>query len=127
MAGKLFDLAKRDSKFFITKGGFQEDITLETPSGDKVVNITGFATKHHISFDTDGSPINAKNVHISISESDLTTLSYPIRNSREEVFLKGHKVFFKDSSGVVKKYIVNECFPDETLGLIVLILGDFRL
>lgn len=127
MAGKLFDLAKRDAKFFVTKGGFQEEIILETPVGDKSISITGFATKHHINFDTDGSPVNAKNVHITVSETDLVLSNYPTRNAKGEISLLNHRVIFKDSSGEDRRYKVNEQFPDETLGLIVLILGDFRL
>ncbi len=124
MAGNILQLAKKDAKKFITSGGFEENITLETPSSDLIVNITGFATKHHINFDSDGLPINSKNVHICISETDLVGLSYPVRNAKSEISLKGHFVTFKDSSGLDRNYKVNENYPDETLGLIVCILSD---
>lgn len=127
MSGSIFQLAKRDAKKFITSGGFEETITLITPSKDKTLTLTGFATKHHINFDSDGNQINSKNVHICISESDLVANSYPVRNAKNEISLLKHLVSFPDSSGVVKDYVVKENYPDETLGLIVLILGDFTI
>lgn len=127
MSGSLFQLAKRDSRKFVTKGGFEETITIVTPAKDKTLTLTGFATKHHINFDSDGNQINSKNVHICISESDLVANSYPVRNAKNEIFLLKHLVSFPDSSGVVKNYVVRENYPDETLGLIVLILGDYTL
>jgi hypothetical protein len=41
------------------------------------------------------------------------------------VALQGHKVAVADSTGVVKNYVVREQYPDETIGLIVLILGTY--
>jgi len=119
-------LARRDSKFFITKGGFEESITITTPSRDKAVSLTGFATKHFINFDSDGLPINSKNAHICINENDLVSLGYPVRNAKGEVNLLKHIIDYPDSTGVIKKYVVRENFPDETLGLIVCILNDYK-
>lgn len=125
MSGGLLNAAKKDAKLYVKEGGFQEDILLSTPSGSVTLATTGFATKHHISFDTDGTSINAKNAHICIDEEALQLAGYPVRVD-EEVNLLNHRVTFKDSSGVDKKYIVKENFPDETLGLIVCVLGDFE-
>lgn len=127
MSGNLFQLAKRDAKFFVSNGGFEESIELVTPSKDKSLQLTGFATKHHINFDSDGNPVNTKNVHICIDESVLVANGYPVRNAKGEIFLKNHQVSFPDSSGIVKTYVVRENFPDETLGLIVCVLGDLKL
>ena len=125
MAGGLLEAARLDAKKFVTEGGFQEDITLKTPDGASTIQLPGFATKHHINFDTDGTSVNAKNAHICIDENYLSDSNYPVRVN-EEVNLLNHRVSFKDSSGVVKNYIVKENFPDETLGLIVCVLGDFE-
>lgn len=127
MSGSIFELAKRDAKHFLQKGGFEENIVLTTPSGDKSLSLTGFATKHHINFDTDGLPVNGKNAHVTVDEKYLVDNGYPVRNAKSEITLLKHKVSVPDSSGLVKNYVVKENFPDETLGLIVLILGDFKL
>jgi len=125
MSGKILALAREDSRMYITKGGFESDITIKSADGSLTVSLTGFATKHHISFDTDGTLVNAKNAHICISETELGELGFPVRVN-EEIFLLDCVVTFEDSSSVIKTYIVRESYPDETLGLIVCILGDYN-
>jgi len=119
-------LARRDAKFFVMNGGFEESITITTPSADKTISLTGLATKHFINFDSDGLPINSKNVHICINENVLVAQGYPVRNAKTEIALLNHIITYPDSTGVVKKYIIRENFPDETLGLIVCILNDYK-
>ena len=126
MSGNLLNKARRDSKKYVTKGGFQEDILLETTNGLTTLETKGFVSKHWINFDTDGSSVNSKNAHICLDEDELILGSYPIRNSDNEVSLMNHRVTTKDSTGVEKKYVIKEWFPDETLGLIVCILGDYE-
>lgn len=122
----MLNRAKNDSKKYVTKGGFQDDIILKTADGLKTIETTGYSTKHWINFDSDGNAINSKNAHICLSESDLIELEYPVRNSKGEVFLKNHRVSVKDSSSELKEYVIKEWFPNETLGLIVCILGDYE-
>lgn len=125
MPGRLLDKARRDSKKYVTAGGFQEDITLVTPDGLITLQTTGFVSKHWINFDTDGNAINAKNAHICVDQTVLESASYPYLKDGE-AHLMNHRVTAKDSSGNDKKYVVNEHFADETLGLIVCILGDYE-
>ena len=124
MSGNLIALARKDARNIITKGGFEVDIQLQTPQGDLTIDVTGFGTKHFVNFDSDGLPINTKNVHICVSESDLIALTYPVRNAKEEVSLLNHKVVFKDSTGTDRSYKINENYPDEVLGLITCVLSD---
>lgn len=126
MSGRLLQAARRDAKRFVTNGGFQENITLTTKDKWTTIQILGEATKHHINIDSDGLPVNTKNVHIFISEDDLVAQNYPVRNKKNEVSLKGHLVSFPDSTGEVKNYVINETAPDESLGLIICILGDYK-
>jgi len=126
MSGSLLQSIRQDAKRYITSGGFEENINITTPDDAQSFNITGWATKHHLNFDTDGTQINSKNAHICIDEQKLVDVGYPVRTN-EEVNLLGHKVIVKDSSGIDKKYVIRENFPDETFGLIVCILGDFEL
>lgn len=126
MSGKILELARRDAKNYVKSGGFEETISLSNPDGSASISLTGFATKHHINFDSDGLPINSKNAHVTIDENYLLDNDYPVRNSKGEVSLMKHRISVPDSTGVVRNYVVKENFPDETLGLIVLILGDFK-
>lgn len=127
MAGSILAKARRDSKKYITKGGAEEDIILTSADGNTVLPTTGWTSKHWINFDSTGNAINSKNAHITLDEDLLVAGNYPVRNSDKEVNLKGHKVTVKDSSGESKNYVIIEWLPNETLGLIACILGDYEL
>lgn len=101
------------------------EISLTAPTSE-TCTIIGLHSKHHLATDTDGSKVNSKNASISISEQLLIDNEYPVRNNKGEVSLKKHKVLVKDSTGITKQYVINEWFPDETIGLIVCILEDFE-
>lgn len=126
MSGKTLNRARKDVLKYVTKGGFEEDIVLSTPDNSHSLQLKGLASKHWINYDADGGSINSKNAHICISEETLTNSGYPVRNAQNEVHLMRHKVDVKDSSGVVKNYVIKEWFPSETVGLIVCILGDYE-
>lgn len=123
----LIDTIKQDIQNITTDlSGFGIEINLTTPDDALSVDIVGLHTKHHLGIDTEGNQVNTKNTHIAISEQVLIDLGYPVRNANEEVFLRDHKVLAKDSTGVLKSYVIREWFPDETIGLIVCILGDYQ-
>lgn len=119
------DKIRQDARKYVMKGTASTDLTITTPNGSLTVETTGYVGKHWINFDSDGNAINSKSAHIGVSESALVELGYTVRNLNNEVMLYGHKVSAKDSTGVLKNYVVKEWFPDETLGLIVCILGDY--
>lgn len=129
MRNSLFNIIKRDAKRVINSGGYGIDIEIKTPDNSLTINITGWAVKHHYSFDTDGNQVSSKNARITVDEDVLKALNYPFRTSNRgipEVDLQRHKVSFVDSSGVLCNYVVSQSIPDENLGLIVLILGDYK-
>jgi len=98
---------------------FGVSIEMITPNGT-ATTINGIHTKHHLGIDTDGNMVNSKKASIAFSETFLNC-----RNSNEEVALTNYRVSVKDSTGIVKEYIVQQWFPDETIGLIVCILEDY--
>jgi hypothetical protein len=104
---------------------FGVNITMIAPMGE-VANIVGLHTKHHLGIDTEGNRVNSRNAHISVSEYELNRQYYPVRNSEGNVSLRHHKVIVKDSTGVEITYICDQWFPDETVGLIVIILGAWQ-
>jgi hypothetical protein len=103
---------------------FGVEMAFTAPTGE-TANVIGLHTKHHQSFDLEGRSVNSKNAHISVSEKLFTDAGYPVRNSSGEVHMKGHLVVCKDSTGSDKNYIVREWYQNETLGVIVMILGDY--
>jgi len=117
-----FELAKRDAKFVINNNSF--DIEMLTPDKSKTINITGWAVKHAISFDSDGNQVNTKISRITVDEDVLVANGITVRNARGEIALLNFKVKFKDSSGVLRSFNVREQLPDQNFGLIMLILED---
>lgn len=75
-----------------------------------------------------GVIVNSKNASIVFSEMVLLAANpdYPVRNAGKEISMVGHRISFPNSTGEVKNYIVQETPPDETVGLITLLLGDFE-
>ncbi len=121
----LVDQAKKDWQQITTDNvnGFGTPITLTAPD-TTTLDIVGLATKHHIGIDDDGNVVNTKNAHISFSEKQLIDGGYPTRDADGEVSLFGHKATWIDSTGTTITYVIREFFPDETIGVILCILGD---
>lgn len=128
MSGKLLEAARRDIAKITQSGGFEEDILISNPSNGFIIPIKGLHSKHWIGFDENGNQINSKNAHVSFMELSLTLNGVQTRNTKTgNVDLEGFRVSVKDSSGVLKNYIVIQSFPSETTGLIVCILGDYKV
>ena len=89
------------------------------------LDTTGLHTKHHLTFDSDSNMVNYKKAHISISEDEFIDASYPYRDANNEVSMEGHRCIVKDSTRQDVEYVIREWYPDETIGLIVMILGDY--
>lgn len=105
--------------------GFGVEIKLIAPTGEEA-DVAGLHTKHAQGFDPEtGRPVSSKNAHVSVTEIQLMEAYYPYRNQKGEVKMRDHKVEVKDSTGLTKQYKVNDAMPDETLGVIVMILGDY--
>lgn len=114
-------------KISTNKKEFAVDIELTDLEGNSY-HVVGLHTKHANSIDKDnGAIVKGKNATCSIHEREILRAapSYPIRDSRGEVAMIGHKIFVKDSTDEIKNYIVLQNWPDETIGLITFILGDY--
>lgn len=107
--------------------GFGISIVLTAPNGQMAI-IGGRHAKHHLGIDTEGNLISSKTAYISFSEPILLDINsnYPLRNNAGEVDLKGHKIDVKDSTGIIKNYVMQKWLPDETMGLITCIIEDFE-
>lgn len=103
------------------------EISLTTPDKANTVVINGLATRHHMSYDAStGMPANVRNVHISVAESVLIDAGYTTRNANGEVSLRKHIATLTDANGTERTYKVDEVMPDDTIGCLVLILGDYN-
>jgi len=128
MVGRLQQLSKRDAKRFVNSpNGMAIDIQVKTPDRSQTFEITGWAVKHSISFDSDGNQVNTKIARVLVDEDVLVAKGITVRNSKGEIDLVKYKFNFKDSSGVLKGYSAREVLPDENLGLIMVILWNADL
>lgn len=122
----LLDQIKKDVQTITGNAGdFAVSIQLTAPTLEEAT-VNGLHTKHHLGVDTEGNMVNSRNAHISIAEALLTAAKYPARNAQGEVSMHDHLVRVADSTGVTKSYKVKEAYPDETVGLIVMILTDYE-
>ena len=98
-----------------------DEATLTDPASN-IYTVGVIHTKHHLGLDPEiGVPINAKTSSIAFSESNL---SASVRNGESEVNLDGWQIDVADSTDVVKSYYPLEWFPDEMIGMIIVILSD---
>lgn len=103
---------------------FGVSMTFTAPDSS-TCTVVGFHTKHHMAYNDIGEQINHKKASVAISEIQFTENSYPCRNSDGEIYLENHLVSVVDSTGLSKNYVCEQWFPDEALGLLVIILGDY--
>lgn len=126
----LIERAKKDvQKITSSLDGWATLLTITNLENRSII-IPGLHTKHHITIDpSTGRQIGTKNAHCSFSEQlvmDGDLLGpFVIRDARNNVAMRGFRVSAADSTGAVCEYVVNEYYPDETVGLIVCILGEY--
>jgi len=108
-----------------TAGPF--DYTFDfTFNNSQMFTLQGLHTKHHIGINGEtGQRVNTKQASVTVNESFFNDVGYLVRVNGE-VSLRDHQVAVKDSTGNVCTYVVREWFPDESLGVIVCILGDLE-
>jgi len=124
----LEDRARLDMQQITGNGNdFGEPITFTAPApGSETATINGLNTKHHMGFNLDGEQVNTKTASVAVAEKFLTDAGYPTRDGNGEINMNGHLVDVADSTGNIKNYVINQNFPDENLGLLVFILGDYE-
>lgn len=121
--GRVLDRARLDAVRIVTNGGFETEITLTR----NLVSITtnGLAPSTHLTFDSDGLAVNSSKRRVCISETDLVSKGFAVRNAKNEVYLVGCLLSFTDISGISRTYVIGENWADNTLGVIVLILEKY--
>jgi hypothetical protein len=105
----------------ITQKDFAVDLIFNNLN-DVEVTVKGLMSKHNLIYDpTTGLPIKGKNIHCAVTTRVLDLVEYPYKNAGGEIAISGHHVTFEG-----KEYVINETLPNETTGLIVIILGEYE-
>ncbi len=106
--------------------GFTKLITIISP--DDLISISEYGMHARITekFNSLGEMVNTNKAHISISEPTWNAAGLVTRDADNACLLKDYKVDVLDSNGVLCHYIIREVNTDDTLSLIILILGDLE-
>jgi hypothetical protein len=124
----ILDFARKDWKIILgSKLDFSVDITITNPKTGETAQVVGLNTKHWFKVDYEtGMIVNTRNAHINISEAELVAAYFSTRNAAGEVNIKGCIIKVADSTGIEKEYIITQAHPDETVGVLVCLLGDYK-
>ena len=124
----ILDFARQDWKTILgSKMDFSVDITITNPKTGETAIVVGLNSKHWFKVDYDtGMIVNTRNAHINISEAELIAAYFPTRNAQGEVNIKGCIIKVADSTGIEKEYVITQAHPDETVGVLVCLLGDYK-
>jgi hypothetical protein len=122
----LIDEIKQDIQDITSNSNeFGVSITFTNPDNTQTITVIGTASNHFMQFDFDsGKNVNSQNTHVTVSEQLFINGGYKLRNASGKLSVKKHKVSWIDSTGVFGSYEVLEAMPDQTIGLIVFILGN---
>jgi len=121
--GQILNMARKDAHKILTSLGYETEITLKKGLIEVVIN--GLGLVHHLAFDTEGQTVNTRTAHVTISEQACIDVDFDIRNDKGTVYMRDVLISFADCTGVIKTYMVKENFADDTLGVIVLMLGKY--
>ena len=123
----LYDTAKADIESISSntdEWGKTALFTAPAP-GSETKTVSVIHNLHHTGFNEHGERVNSKYGSIAVSESNLDADGYPVRIDNK-INLANHRIDIADSTGTTRNYIVREWYQDETIGLIVVILGDYE-
>jgi len=124
----ILDRARADARRILSNlNGWATALHFENPANDQQADINGtFFRRTVLINDQEGTPVNTRMAHITFAEADFTPDYYEIRNAAGVVHMEGHLVSCMDSTGTLSTYIIREWHPDETLGIIRCMLGDYQ-
>ncbi len=104
--------------------GFGFSITVTDLSGVSA-DFTGQSSDIRFFIDPEtGQGVASNKAHVALRKSTLEASALTIPNSG---MLKGFKIDFKSINGFAYKYVVQETWPDKTLGMITCLLGSLTV
>ena len=106
--------------------GFTKSMQFTAADGITMATIRGMSAVIHLGVDNQGEFVNTRKAHISFSESSLSDTGFPVRDQNGTLIIKGNRVDVIDSTGEIEQYVIREIYPDEAVGLLVCMLGDFQ-
>lgn len=123
----LMDQAKADIKRISSDlNGFARSLSFVSKDGSQSATINGLHSNINLWMNTQGEAVTTSKVHISFSESLLNDMNYTTRDADNKCLLKDHLVTVVDGTGKAVKYVIDQVWPDDTVGFIVCLLGAYE-
>ena len=123
---KLLDRIKRDAQRFTSNSNeFGCEVTITTRDGITSATVNAITTKHHLGVSTDGNMVNALISHFTVSEKLLNDAGFVTRDLNNKVNIKGFRTKTVFDT-VIEEFEIKQVHPDEKLGLILCILGEYK-
>lgn len=105
---------------------FAVPCVVKTPDEASTIDVSGLHTRHWMSFDPDGVAVHTVTASLAVAEQQFIDGGFDVRDANGEVNLKGYLIDAPDSNEVIQHYVLREVFPDENLGLLILIFGEYK-
>lgn len=122
----LIDRAKADTRQITSNSNeFGRSCVFVAPTSE-TATVNAIVNQHHTAFNEMNERVNAKISTIAVSESLLTDAGYPTRNADGDVFFGKTTAGRHRVTADGQEYICREWFTDDTVGLIVLMLGEWE-
>jgi hypothetical protein len=131
--GLSADIIADAAEFTGNTDDFGVEIVLRSKD-NRTATVNGLSRIHHQRLDqTTGMVVDSKNASVTVHEDNIVAANpdYPVRITDAdephfgEVDMIGHRVDVADARGVTQTFVVIRALPDQKLGWIVLILGDY--
>lgn len=122
----LVERSRRDMQSITSKMSDFAVPAIFTDLSSEVAEVNVIHTKHNLGYTPEGVEMNVRTSSIAVSNTKVleANADYSFLNAKSDVTYLGHSVTVPDSNGIQRNYIVSENYPDENLGLTVLILGQ---
>lgn len=118
----LLDKAREEmQRFIVDTDGFATEATFTAPD-TSTCTVGVRYNNHKETMVAEGEENVVQVATIAVSEEVLKDQSYPTRDSNDLIHFQHHLVDVSDSTGDTKNYIIDNWYPDENFGLIVLVL-----
>lgn len=124
--GRILDLARQQlSRHTKDENSWSIPISFTSANGLQTASVVGVSSKQSMYMDITNYQFQNKNAHIRIVTKDIVDANpmFPIRNIYGEIDMNGCIANCKDSSDNTIKYKVVQTLPNETLGVIILLLN----
>jgi hypothetical protein len=123
----MLETARADARKIVSDpAGATSEMTFVSEGGAHTAVIWGLDAVTHYNY-SEAMTVNTQNGRVTISEQELVDKGYPTRDARGDINLTGGTVSLADANGTIRRYLIEQAHPDNTLGMVTLIVGNTKV